>query len=73
MIPLTKIPEGANAEIAQLNGKEQARAVNPMGIRVGKHIEMILNKRKGPLLLKVDETRIAIGRGMAMKILVHEK
>lgn len=42
-----------------------------MGIRIGKSIEMLTNEGRGPLLLKVDESRIAVGRGMAMKILVR--
>ena len=41
-----------------------------MGIRVGKNIEMLNNPGRGPLLLKVDEARIAIGRAMAMRIFV---
>ena len=34
-------------------------------------IEMLNNEGRGPLLLKVEESRIAIGRGMAMKIMVR--
>jgi len=41
-----------------------------MGLRVGKYVEM-LNNGSGPVLLRVDEARIAIARGMAMKILVR--
>jgi len=41
-----------------------------MGLRAGKVIEMLNNKRRGPILVKVDESRIAIDRGMAMKIMV---
>jgi ferrous iron transport protein A len=33
-------------------------------------VEMLNNEGRGPILLKVDESRIAIGRGMAMKIMV---
>jgi len=73
MVPLAKVSQGSNAKIAQLHGKKQAQIVNPMGIRVGKYIEIIRNEKKGPILLKVDESRIALGRGMAMNILVEEK
>jgi ferrous iron transport protein A len=41
-----------------------------MGLRVGKNVEMLSNGT-GPILLLVDESRIAIARGMAMKILVR--
>lgn len=45
--------------------------VEDMGLRVGKVVEVLSNQGLGPLLLKVDESRIAMGRGMAMKILVR--
>lgn len=41
-----------------------------MGLRVGKTVEM-LNNGSGPILLKVDESRIAVDRGLAMKIMVR--
>jgi ferrous iron transport protein A len=41
-----------------------------MGIRIGKGVEM-LNNGSGPVLLRVDESRIAIARGMVMKIMVR--
>jgi ferrous iron transport protein A len=44
-----------------------------MGLRAGKTIEMLNNKGGGALLVKIDETRIAIGRGMAMKVMVRRK
>lgn len=42
-----------------------------MGIRPGKKVEMITNSGTGPLVLRVDECRIAMGRGAAMKIYVR--
>ena len=45
--------------------------IEEMGIRTGKNVEMLRNAGRGPLLLKVDEARIAIGRAMAMRIFVR--
>lgn len=42
-----------------------------MGLRPGKHVEMVTNSGTGPLVLRVDESRIAMGRGAAMKIYVR--
>lgn len=43
-----------------------------MGLRQGKVVEVLSNQGiKGAMLLKVDESRIAIDRGMAMKIFVR--
>jgi ferrous iron transport protein A len=48
----------------------QSRLEN-MGIRVGKKVQMLSSGGGGPLLIKVDESRIALSRGVAMKILVR--
>jgi ferrous iron transport protein A len=42
-----------------------------MGLRPGNNVEMITNRGTGPLVLRVDECRIAMGRGAAMKIYVR--
>jgi ferrous iron transport protein A len=44
-----------------------------MGIRPGKTVEMLSNEVGRALLVKVDETRIAVGRAVAMKIMVRRK
>jgi len=51
-------------------GQASDRLMN-MGLRPGKFIEMITNNKTGPLILKLDESRIALSRGMAMKIYVR--
>lgn len=52
-------------------GREgSAVRLEDMGIRPGKEIEMLNNGGGGALLVKVDDSRIAVGRGMAMKIMV---
>ncbi len=47
--------------------------IEDMGIRPGKTVEMLNNEGGGALLVKVDEARIAVGRSMAMKIMVRRK
>lgn len=42
-----------------------------MGLRPGKQVEMLTNRGAGPLVLRVDECRIAVARGAAMKIYVR--
>lgn len=44
-----------------------------MGIRPGRQVEILKNEGGGPLVVKVDESRIAMDRGMAMKILIRRK
>lgn len=82
MAPLGLLSKGEQAEIVEIKGqkgcahgnsKNQLCHAEDMGLRVGKIIEMLNNEGRGPILLKVDESRIAIGRGMAMKIMVRRK
>jgi ferrous iron transport protein A len=50
-----------------------ASRMEDLGFRPGKKIEMLKNEGRGPMLVKIDESRIAIGRGMAMKVVVRRK
>ncbi|MCP4755661.1 MAG: ferrous iron transport protein A [Proteobacteria bacterium] len=47
--------------------------VAELGLRVGKTIELLQKGNQGPLLVKVDESRIAIGRGIAERIIVKNQ
>ena len=82
MAPLGLLSRGEQAEIVEIRGqigsatessKEQLCHIEDLGLRAGKMVEMLNNEGRGAILLKVDESRIAIGRGMAMKIMVRRK
>ncbi len=80
MIPLGLLSPGELGEIAQIrvpavqdaaSSREKGQGrLEEMGLRIGKTVQMLTNG-SGPVLLKVDESRIAIDRGMAMKIFVR--
>ena len=86
MMPLGLLSPGEKGEIMEIRlrepdcsgstrncredcGKSDIR-VEDMGLRIGKTVE-ILNNGGGPVLLLVDESRIAVARGIAMKIMVR--
>jgi ferrous iron transport protein A len=80
MTPLGLLSEGEKAEIMEIKtqkscghgiSKNQLCHAEDMGLRVGRVIEMLNNAGRGSLLVKVDESRIAIDRGIAMKIMVR--
>jgi len=82
MAPLGLLSRGEQAEIVEITGqkgcatrsnRDQLCHIEDLGLRAGKIIEMLNNEGRGPILLKVDECRIAIDRGMAMKIMVRRK
>ncbi|SNB44761.1 FeoA family protein [Geobacter sp. DSM 9736] len=77
MLSLGLLSAGEKAEIVAVRELAVAGAncecrIEDMGLRVGKTIEMLSNGG-GAILLRVDESRIAIGRGMAMKIMVRRQ
>lgn len=75
MMPLGLLAPGEKAEILRIGGKSpgcrrsacQGRLTS-LGLREGKTVEVLNNPGFGPMLVKVDESRLAIGRGVAMKI-----
>ena len=63
--------EGVIKEIAGGTGiNERLRG---MGMTKGKSLRMIQNNACGPVIVALGETRLALGRGMALKVLVEEK
>lgn len=82
MVPLFELNEGDKGEIVEISeqvfprGKRKrggqcqcgASRIIDLGLRVGKEVTLLQKGHRGPLLVKVDESRIAIGRGMAERI-----
>jgi ferrous iron transport protein A len=73
MFPLGLLGDGETAEIVAVAAGEKGMCglrAEDMGLRIGKRVVM-LNNTMGPVLVKVDESRIAVDRGVAMKIKVR--
>ena len=77
MLPLGLLMDGETGEIVALRGGDARVGRGPgecrvedMGLRIGKRVEMLTNGG-GPVLVKVDEARIAVDRGVAMRIVVR--
>jgi ferrous iron transport protein A len=84
MVPIGLLAIGEKAKVHDLGRDKQSshppcmdsgRAnaccqLESMGLRPGQTVEMLSNSGKGPILLKVDNSRIAIDRCIAMKIKV---
>lgn len=69
---LDQLAPGARAVVGELRGgRGFASRLAGMGISVGCQIEVLQNPARGPLLVRVRDTRIALGRGEASKILVR--
>lgn len=85
MMPLGLLNEGEKAEVMEVreglacghhshrhDRSDHVCRMEDMGLRTGKVVEMLNNEGRGAMLIKIDESRIAIGRGMAMKIMVKK-
>ncbi len=74
--PLGLLGAGEQAQITSIRATPERTSsvrAEDMGLRVGKTVEMLTNGGGGPLLLKIDESRLAIDRRVAMRILVRRQ
>lgn len=70
-MPLTMVKAGKRVRLTRVNGGRGIQArLAAMGLVPGVEIEVVNNNRRGPIIVAVRESRLAIGRGMAHKIIV---
>ena len=70
-VPLTALPPGARGRVVGLAGGYGAvRRLLEMGITPGTIIEVV-QVLPGPIVVRVRGSLVAIGRGLAQKILVE--
>lgn len=78
-IPLAILPVGAKGKITGIRGgRGLVRRLSDMGFIQGVDVKVVHSHashnsgRGGPLVVEVKDSRIALGRGVAMKIMVQE-
>ena len=76
MMPVGLLANGEKGQIIKISElKEQKRAqsnrLEDLGIRQGQEIEMLNNNKKETILIKIENSRLALSRGLAMKIFVR--
>ena len=85
MVPLSWLNVGEEGRIIRISRKDcphrkvcmdknshrdgYGRAAD-LGLRLGKKVEILQKGKKGPILIKVDESRIALGQELARRIMV---
>jgi ferrous iron transport protein A len=72
VVPLTMLLPGEQARIVALqHGKGRQHHFRTMGLMEGKIVRVIASQPgRGPLVIDVEGTQIAVGRGMARHILI---
>jgi ferrous iron transport protein A len=71
-VSLADLPTGTRAVVRALRGGQELMSrLSAMGFIAGAPVEVLQNRGRGPLLVRVRDTRVALGRGEAVKVLVE--
>ena len=71
LMPLSSAKVGEEVYIRDITGGSEVKSrLTSMGFRTGNRIEIINNDGMGKLIVGAGDSRVAIGRGMAEKIIV---
>ena len=72
MIPLAMISEGKEVRLVSVEaGRGLQSRLSAMGLVPGALLTVMKNDFHGPMLIRVNGSRYALGRGMGLKILVQ--
>ncbi|HOV52121.1 MAG: ferrous iron transport protein A [Methanothrix sp.] len=70
-LPLAFLPEGTEGIVLEVQGGQGVtRHLEDMGFSSHARVKVLKSCPPGAMLVMVKDSRIALGRGMAMKILV---
>jgi Fe2+ transport system protein FeoA len=70
-VSLAELATGKRAVVRALRGGQELMSrLTAMGLVAGASVEVLQNRGRGPLLVRVRDTRVALGRGEAGKVLV---
>ena len=68
-MPLNEFKQGDRVKIKSLEcGQNLRKRLMELGLYDGSEIEIVKNDNFGPLIIKIFESKIALGRGEAQKI-----
>ena len=70
-LPLAFLPEGASGTVHKVQGGNgSSRHLEEMGFAPSAMVKVLKSSQSGAILVLVKNSRVALGRGMAMKILI---
>ncbi len=73
VVPLSSLMPGEKGRVVGIaGGRGVIRKLYEMGLVPSSKVEVLVSHMPGPVLIKVNGSRIAIGRGIAMKIMVRK-
>ncbi|MDP4279367.1 MAG: FeoA family protein [Dehalococcoides mccartyi] len=72
-LPLGLVKSGLTAVIRDIRGSEHLKQeLLEQGLVDGCRVKVVKNDTSGPLIISVNDTRLALGRGVALQVLVEE-
>jgi Fe2+ transport system protein FeoA len=72
MMPLAMVAPGDEVRlIAIRGGRRMRKRLAELGLNPGLTVRVVQRDGRGPLILAVKDSRLALGRGMAHKIMVE--
>ena len=71
-LPLAMASPGEEVQLVAIHGGQRMRKrLADLGLNMGMTVRIMHRNDDGPLILAVKDSRLAVGRGMAHKILVQ--
>jgi ferrous iron transport protein A len=71
ILSLGELSEGAQARVHQMQGGQAFLGrMAALGFTTGTPLRLLQNARHGPVIVLIRGTRVALGRGEALKVLV---
>ena len=72
-VNLTQLEEGESGVVVNIHGGYGlVRRLESLGIRVGKKVTKVSSQlMRGPITVRIDNSQVALGFGMAKKIIVR--
>ena len=72
MMPLAMVSPGEEVRLVAIRGGQRLRKrLADLGLNVGMTVRVMQRDEYGPLILAVKDSRLALGRGMAHKIMIE--
>jgi Fe2+ transport system protein FeoA len=72
-VSLAELAAGSRAVVREVcGGKTFAGRLASLGLVAGSDLEVLQNSQDGPMLVRAHNTRVALGRNEARKVLVEE-
>lgn len=73
-IPLSALRTGEIGVVADLSGGHNLRSrMLTLGLTPGAEVTVLQNYGRGPMIVRVRDVRVALGRGEAQKVLVQRR